>query len=106
MARLICFLSASIFGVSLLSTVGDACKQDQCGTGEQCIVEYTKGYCTQFDCSAKNPCSPGAKCVQIESEEQPGTPEMTLCLKRCAKNSDCRVGYRCYPEGVCLPPNS
>lgn len=104
MSRLICFLSVSMFGVSVMSAVGDACKTEaQCGNQEQCIVEYAKGYCVRFDCSAQNPCDLGDRCVEVRAEEQPDLVEMNLCLKTCRQDNDCRIGYRCYEEGVCLP---
>lgn len=98
MAKMISFMAILMGSVSLSANVGDICGLDsQCGIQEQCVTEFDQGYCVLFDCSQKNPCSAGSTCMMIEPEN------FTLCLKTCTKNSDCRMGYQCYEQGVCLP---
>lgn len=98
MASRICILVCYIFSLSLSATIGDACKSDSnCGDKEKCDKDYHKGYCVRFDCSVKNPCAGEAICNVIEPEG------FSVCLKSCNQKSDCRKGYRCYDQGVCLP---
>ena len=81
----------------LWANVGAPCQSNaSCARGEQCILEFKAGYCARFDCSAKNPCDLGAKCVEIEGEN------FTVCLKKCSQSSDCRAAYACHDGGVCL----
>lgn len=101
MAHLISLVLGLTLSGALLATVGDVCKSNSnCGIQEQCVAEFDQGYCVQFDCSEKKSCPTDAKCMQVPPEN------FTLCLKKCTKNSDCRAGYRCYEQGVCLPHSS
>lgn len=98
MARLIGLVLGLTLSGLLSATVGDACKSNNnCAAREHCVTEFDQGYCVQFDCSEKKSCSLDAKCVVLNPEN------FTVCLKVCTKNSDCRTGYRCYEQGVCLP---
>ncbi|MEI6806128.1 MAG: hypothetical protein WCK49_06430 [Myxococcaceae bacterium] len=97
MARLIGLILSLTLSGSALATIGDACQSnDDCGKKEHCILEFNQGYCAQFDCSEETSCSSNAKCMAPDAS-------FTVCLKKCSKNSDCRTGYRCYEQGVCLP---
>ncbi len=98
MARLIGLLAGLTLSGMVFAAVGDACQSNnQCGQQEQCVTEFNQGYCVRFDCSQKSSCSAEARCMVIQPEN------FTLCLKACTQNSDCRTGYRCYEQGVCLP---
>ena len=96
--RLWTLLAILTIGMQTLASTGGPCQKNaDCGFGFSCIKEYQGGYCVKFDCSARNPCDEGAQCVDIEGEG------FSVCLKTCMAQSDCRAGYRCYEEGVCLP---
>ena len=98
MARIIGLVLGVVFSGCLSAAIGDACEPNgKCGPKEQCVAEFDQGYCVQFGCSEKKSCSADAKCMSVPPEN------FTLCLKACTKASDCRTGYRCYEQGVCLP---
>lgn len=101
MARLIGLIFSFVLSGFALATVGDTCQSnDNCGAKEHCIVEFNQGYCVQFGCSQKTSCLSNAKCMSVRTNS---LEDLTVCLKKCTQNSDCRTGYRCYEEGVCLP---
>lgn len=98
MTRLVGLLLGLTLSGTLSARIGEPCKSSHdCGTREECVIDFKEGYCASFDCSAKNACAGDSKCMSLEPEN------ITLCLKACTKNSDCRTGYRCYEQGVCLP---
>lgn len=98
MARLTGLLISLILSGTLFANVGEPCKSHHdCGIREECVTEFNQGYCVSFDCSQKTACAGDSKCMILEPEN------ITLCLKTCTTNSDCRTGYRCYEQGVCLP---
>ncbi len=77
--------------------VGDACKANgDCATGE-CLTDlmskmYFGGYCTRFDCDARNlACPAGSTC-------KPGGDGHQYCLRDCDPTlgePQCRGGYGC-----------
>src|SRR3989338_2661024 len=83
----------------IYALVGSPCKTNEhCSPSEHCIneVEFPNGYCTEFNCSAINPCVQPAQCVWI------GPDGFTVCLQSCQQNNDCRDGYSCNDK-LCLP---
>ena len=84
--------------------VGEACQTDSdCNSG-YCIPEqrgekstgFKGGYCTLFDCFARDVCGQGGRCFWVNRS-------LDMCLITCTFASDCREGYTCVREGVCLP---
>lgn len=91
--------------------VGSACTAGtQCagGANASCIPDtfsdgtagWPDGYCTIFECSETAPCPSGAECFLTSDSD--GT-DLTICLDKCTKKSDCRAGYACPDYGACTP---
>lgn len=97
---------------------------DDCGGPSDCsqlgdrICDFTQnnGYCTQFNCEPGT-CPDEAICIEfsrdlapvdecIDEQQRPRTSR-TFCMRRCAKDSECRVteGYTCTPASELEPPN-
>jgi len=82
---------------------GTACAGDGDCQGGTCITDWPDGYCTTLNCSTYEDCSrqgENNRCFQ-----QQNAPN--LCVRMCARNTDCRTGYVCERinsrQGLCAP---
>jgi hypothetical protein len=87
--------------------IGDECSNaSDCSVQEQrtCDTTYPGGYCTVLGCDADT-CPEEASCVAFQSvlsvapecasaQIRPRL-QRTVCMKTCARDSDCRSGYQC-----------
>ncbi len=103
-------LGAVLLGLGLVgcgSTVGDACTTDvDCGDKGLCINDrYTPGgYCSQSCVPGRDEtCPSGSTCVS-----RGAASDVSACFRKCAKDSDCRSGYKCSgnfrdnPNTICV----
>ncbi len=126
-------LNALVLGCS--PQIGDSCaiSTDCSSQGDRlCDTTQPSGYCTIFNCEPGD-CPNEAICVAFDSNisrapecaDPQGTSRLqrTFCLKKCRKDTGCRMGYECAdmldPDnpwaavvveddpkrgGVCVPP--
>lgn len=80
--------------VALDVPVGDACTSDaDCREG-MCDMSKFGGYCT-YSCNVLEVlCPEGARCVGGVGESS--------CLKTCDEHADCRLGYMCNQDNICV----
>lgn len=88
--------------------IGAPCRADvECvppaGLDGYCMAEidlfgqptgYTGGLCLALGCRSDAACGDGAACV--------GSGDARFCAPTCGADADCRTGYRCHEEGVCV----
>lgn len=86
-------------------SIGDRCTLNtDCSIqgDRQCDVSQELGYCTVFNCGP-NACPEKAACVAVQAavpgcrydDRVVARTARSLCLKRCERDTDCRVGYVC-----------
>lgn len=82
---------------------GEACLTAEDCLSNTCLDDYDGfpgGYCTAFDCEAREDCSGIARaCLR-------GAFNGNLCVELCAEDSECREGYECEGAGsggYCYP---
>ena len=92
---------ASVAGDMAASTkkaTGEPCTKNADCAGNLCLTEtmgvFKGGYCSRT-CTSDTQCG--------DDYCYPIGPTQTVCLKYCEAN-DCRTGYACWTDNVCLPP--
>jgi hypothetical protein len=83
-------------------TIGDPCTTAQDCLGRTCLNGngIPGGYCS-LSCvlNDANSCPTGSKCVKDGIAK-----DVHGCYRRCFSTRDCRAGYDCSSEGVCVGP--
>lgn len=70
--------------VTLPGLPGEGCASaSECQGTQDCLAQFTGGYCAQVTCGPDLPCPEGARCVRLS-----GKP---ICLRSCETSDDCRV---------------
>ena len=72
---------------------GEPCDDSTICGGGTCFANFPDGYCSEIACDGV--CELNGKCVEFEGDE--------LCAADCGNDSDCREGYICTEDNVCLP---
>lgn len=72
---------------------GDPCDDSVICAGGTCFASFPDGYCSEIACNGA--CEFNGKCVAFEGDE--------LCAADCETDVDCRQGYICTDDDVCLP---
>lgn len=91
-------VSSGDMATSSKAATGEPCTKNSDCQGNLCLTEnmgvFQGGYCSRT-CTSDTQCGDDI-CYQI------GTAQ-NVCVKPCEAN-DCRTGYACWLDGVCLPP--
>ena len=72
---------------------GAPCDEGDTCLGGTCFANFPDGYCSEIACDDN--CEFGGTCVNFEGDD--------LCAVDCSSDGDCRSGYICTNENVCLP---
>ncbi len=88
-------------GVGAACTSAAQCNSGLCLTAEQ--ASFPDGYCSASCGTQLQSCEPGSACYEL-------TSGVSVCLKSCGSDGDCRQGYFCDGEdaehnltGGCVP---
>ena len=89
---LLILLAFSMFLIGCEAAVGDKCStSNDCPTGTVCDTDSPGGYCLVSGCESDEECPEEAVCVFFRKD-------LSYCLKKCKKNSDCRGKYDCRDD--------
>lgn len=108
---------ADFFGVGAICSESADCRQDL-GVAQECLHDFSGGYCGVKDCGSNSDCPAGAACVAHDN----GT---NYCFRLCTDKSECNFNRppdleaNCSsnveftdgkpaspPDKACVPPSS
>jgi hypothetical protein len=87
---------ADLAGVGAACTTDDQCQQpeDDAGPVQECLTEFTGGYCGVKDCASNEDCPEGSVCVDHDGTE--------YCFRICNDKPECNANRDEDVESNCV----